>query len=97
MLIGIHSTSLFPKESAIRGDLMLMESQFGSGLLIQGAHPSIKLARGQLTAEAFNITRNVYRAVSGKCKRWMRQKAQVNYVSLNIQFPRGGRVRHWST
>ena len=60
---------------------MLMESQFGSGLLLQGAHPSIKPAQGQLTAEAFNITRNVYGAAGGKPKGWARQKAHVNFVS----------------
>ena len=60
---------------------MLMESQFGSGLLLQGAHPSIIPARGRLTAEVFNITRNVYGAARGKCKGWIRQKAQVNFVS----------------
>ena len=56
LLIGIHNASIFPKEKAIHGNLMLLSSQFGSGMLLQGAHPSIRPAGGQLTAEVLNIT-----------------------------------------
>ena len=53
LLIGIHSALLFHREHARRGNLILLKSQFGSGLMLQGAHPSIKPAGGLLSAGAY--------------------------------------------
>ena len=82
LLIGIQSASLFPKEKDTKGDLILMESQFGTGLLLRGAHASVKPTRGQLTAEAFTVTRTICGAVRGKCRGWSRpqRKKQVNAI-----------------
>lgn len=65
LLIGIQGGSLFPREHIWRGDLILLRSQFSSRMLLQGAHPSIKPASGQLTTGAQNLTRQAYSVVRG--------------------------------
>ena len=53
LLIGIQSAAIFPTVRATRGNLRLLESQFGSGLLLDGAHPAVKPASDAPGKEAF--------------------------------------------
>ena len=64
LLIGIQSAAIFPTVRATRGNLRLLHSQFGSGLLLDGAHPKVKPAGGALTKEALNITKAAVREKS---------------------------------
>ena len=56
LLIGIQSAAIFPTVRATRGNLRLLRSQFGSGLLLDGAHPAVKPVDGASTKEALNLT-----------------------------------------
>ena len=55
LLIGIQSAGIFPTVRAARGNLRLLSSQFGSGLLLDGAHPEVKPAGGALTKQTLNL------------------------------------------
>ena len=39
LLIGIQSASIFPTVRDTKGNLRLLSPQFGSGILLEGAHP----------------------------------------------------------
>ena len=82
LLIRDPSRGNFPHIRAIRGDLRLLDSDFGSGLLLEGAHPKVKPDGGELTMQAFSMSRATVRYNShlhmsrGK----VRQRAQANFV-----------------
>ena len=43
LILGIHEAGVFPVHKARIGNLQLLVSCFGSGLLLAGSHPSLKL------------------------------------------------------
>ena len=49
LLIGIHQASIFPqvedKNKHIRGNLRMLKSIFGTGKLLDGSHPDIKIGQ----------------------------------------------------
>merc|ERR1712082_212673 len=57
LLIGIQAASIFPTVLAVRNNLWLMKSQFGTGLLLDGALPSATPLGGAATREALSITK----------------------------------------
>ena len=52
LLIGIQAVAIFPTVKDMRGNLRLLRSEFGSGLLLDGAHPKVKPVGGLLTDKA---------------------------------------------
>ena len=54
LLLGIHMAELFPtqmKESHRVGNLRLLSSVFGSGFMLDGAHPSVKPHGGEYSVQ----------------------------------------------
>ena len=57
LLIGIHEAGLFPTCKEERGNLRLMSSSFGSGLVLEGAHPCIKAGGPRISPESLHFRR----------------------------------------
>ena len=68
LLIGIHIVQIHPlfadPKKHIKGNLRMLMSQFGSGLLLDGTHKSIKPHGGKLCHLAYNLTRGVVKMPS---------------------------------
>ena len=57
LLIGIHLTEFFPVVQATNKNLQLLKYQFGSGFLVDGAHPEIKPTGGVANKGVLHIDR----------------------------------------
>ena len=61
ILIGIHHASLFPwrgdNKANLVGNLRLMHSRFGTGLMLDGEHPSIQAGNLMQSPESHAMTR----------------------------------------
>ena len=55
LLLGIHLAEIFPVLQATNGNLRLLKSQFGSGFLVDGAHPEVKPTGRGMDKEAYHI------------------------------------------
>ena len=95
LLLGIHEAALFPTNKDAKGNLRLMESQFGSGLLLEGSHPCIKASRLQMNPEAMHIARTVLGTIGSKARQRGRpvKKATVNFVSHSESVSFGGQSK----
>ena len=72
ILIGIHEAALFPTDKDVRGNLRLMSSQFGSGLVLEGSHPRIKAGKMKMNPEVMHVAKseemgNVVAIEKSKC------------------------------
>lgn len=57
-----------------------MESQFGSGLLLEGSHPCIKASRLQVNPEAMHIARTVLGTVGRKARQGVRSVRKKTWL-----------------
>ena len=82
ILIGIHEAALFPTFKEERGNLRLMSSQFGSGLVLEGSHPRIDAGGLRINPEALHFTRTVKGAAGAKPRGKVKSPkvANVNFV-----------------
>ena len=56
LLVGLHEARLHPAGGNHKvGNLCLLQSQFGTGALLDGAHPAIKPKQVRMTKLAHNI------------------------------------------
>ena len=79
LLIGYQSATIFPKVKATRGNLRLLESQFGLGLLLGGLHPKVKPTERVLCPEAHVMSCGVSRLPQRREK--MSKAVSFSYIT----------------
>ena len=79
LILGVHEAAIFPVHKALRGNLQLLGSCFGSGLLLAGTHPCLKLIGQSQGAAPLHFRKKGSSTVT-KIKKNSRKFAKVNLV-----------------
>ena len=79
LILGIGEAGVFPVHKARKGNLQLLVSCFGSGLLLAGSHPSLKLVGQSRGVAPLHFRMKDSCTVTTTRKYW-RRSAKVNLV-----------------
>ena len=79
LILGVHEAAIFPVHKARRENLQLLQSCFGTGFLLAGTHPCLKLI-GQSAGAAPMHFRSKGSVSVAKVKKNSRRSAKVNLV-----------------